>query len=155
MKKILFILPFLFIPLLFGDQFNQSITISYINSTKREIVKDLKLNKYDFEISPRMWVIVDSNNKWILSDDYYSYLFDFDDNERLSVTFDLKTSRCISYIWKYTSYDEYYDYISCFNDYLCRIDDELIWVDKGNEYDTYFKIQQRGDKGFSLYVYKK
>lgn len=151
MKRLLIILPFLFIPLLFGQQF--VVTISYIDSTKREIVKDLKLNEYKFTISDRLWVIVDPSGKWKLSDDYYSYYFDFDNGDRLSTIYDSKTSKCIGYVWEYTKYDHYYDYIDGFK-YL-QPAGELTWLDDGKDYNVIFTLLPKGSKGgFTLYVYK-
>ena len=151
MKKLLLLLSFLFIPLLFGMQ-RVAITFNYIDCTKREIVKDLKIkNCGKFGISERTWVIVDSNNNWKLSDDYYSYLFDFDNDDRLSATFDVKTSKCVSYVWVFSSNDDFYYYNNTFNTYLKRVKSST-WVDEDNIYFTIIDKNNKG--GFTLYVWK-
>lgn len=144
-------LPFLFIPLLFSGP-NFSFTNNYIDSSKREIINDLKLRKYDFEISDKLWVVVDSSSKWTLSDNYYSYLFYFDNNDKLSTTFDLKTSKCVSYVWDYSNFDNYYDLIDCFNAYFIKTENELKWKDD----NVMFVLYPNGNikNGFTLYIYK-
>jgi hypothetical protein len=151
MKRILLLLPFLFIPLLFSGP-NFSFTNNYIDSSKREIINDLKLRKYDFEISDKLWVVVDSSSKWTLSDNYYSYLFYFDNNDKLSTTFDLKTSKCVSYVWDYSNFDNYYDLIDCFNDYFIKTENELKWKDD----NVMFVLYPNGNikNGFTLYIYE-
>jgi len=153
MKRLIFLIPFLFIPLLFSQ--NSVITFNYIDLTKREIMKDLNYTK--FYVSERLWVIVDSNSQWKLSDEYYSYLFDFQNGERLSTTYNSKTTKCISYVWDYTSYNNYYGYIDFFNKYLHPTGKVLTWVDKNDNGDIIFILYPNGNKkgGFTLYVYEK
>jgi len=151
MKKILFILPFLFIPLLFGGP-DFSFTNNYIDSSKREIIKDLKIRKYEFEVSDRLYVTIDSSAKWTLSDDYYSYLFYFDNNDKLSTTFDMKTSKCVSYVWDYSNFDNYYDLMDCFNIYFTKTGRELTWKDDNVIFVLYPNGNRKG--GFTLYIYK-
>jgi hypothetical protein len=152
MKKILFILLcLLFIPLAFGGG-SSPLFETYIGSTKNEIIEDLKDKPEKFIVSDRIQIRIDSLNRCIVNDNYYTHFFDFEDGSRLTVSFSQSTNLCTNYMFDFIGYD-YTNQIQLFNESFEKID-STTWYDSDTK--SVIKLFSKGYKnGFSMYVYKK
>lgn len=155
MRKLTFIFCLLFIPLAFGvTSMNPSpLFETYIGSTKGDIIDDLDDKSEHYLISDRIEVRVDSLNRWVVNDNYFTYFFDFDDGSRLTTSFLKSNGHCTNYMFDFNDCQDYKDMIMVFDDSFEKID-STTWFDGSNR--TVLKIFKKGYRnGFSVYVYKK
>lgn len=155
MKKFLFIFCLLFIPLAFGMTVKSPSPLfeTYIGSTKDDIVTDLNDKPQQYLVSDKIYVRIDSLNRWMVNDNYYTYFFDFEDGSRLTTSFSLSNNRCTNYMFDFNDYKDYGDMVMIFDDSFQKID-STTWFDSSNR--SVLKIFKKGYRnGFSLYVYKK
>lgn len=154
MKKLLFIFCLLCMPIVFGSSMMSPSPLfeTYIGSTKNQIIDDLRDKSEKFTISDRIQVRVDSLNRWLINDNYYTYFFDFDDGSKLAASFSNRTNLCTNYLYDFTDCD-YRDDIFLFNEAFERMD-SLTWYESDSK--SVIKLFITGYRGgYSLYAYKK
>jgi len=154
MKKFLVIICLLFIPIVFGGMSKSPSPLfeTYIGVNKSDITDDLTSKGEKFLISDKIEVRVDSLNRWIINDNYYTFFFDFEDGSRLTTSYSTKTNLCTNYLFDFTSFN-YRENIDLFNESLEKID-SLTWYEPYTK--SIIKIFQKGYRnGYCMYVYKK
>lgn len=153
MKKLLTILCLLLLPILFGGSKPCQLFESYIGSTKEVIITDLKTKNEHYLISDKMNVRIDSLNHWSVNQKYYTYIFYFDDDSRMTSSFSVQTNLCTNYLFDFTS-TNYKESSELLDESLTKID-SLVWYEKENKAVVMILKNGYRDDGYSMYVYKK
>jgi len=152
MKKIALLL-LLFITISTYSQIDYNI---YIGNTKKEICKSLKEDGFKYSLIQKMYVDIDSTGKWILSENYYTYLLCYS-NTRALFTFDNKTDRCVKYFLLCEDLENYWNYFDYYTKILEKIntENELIWIEKRHKYYVEINLKALNSKQFKIFTNSK
>ncbi len=146
MKKFLVIL-FLLLSSLVYSQVDYNF---YENSTKKEIKGFFKEDGIKYKFEQKLYVDVDSNGKWALSDDYYTWLVYYENVKALFV-FDNKTDKTVKYFLLFDDIEEYWDYYDFYNR-LLKKKGNLKWTFDGGDYDMELTLRSLDSNQMSIYV---
>lgn len=151
MKSILITLFFLISSCVFS-QIDYNI---YIGNTKKEILQQIKDDGNKPVIHEKLYVTIDSTGKWILDDNHYTYLINYDKIRGL-FTFDNKTNRCVKYFLLCENLENYWEYFEYYNQILTKMNtEELTWIEKRHKYYVEIYLKALNGKQFKIFINTK
>lgn len=128
----------------------------YIDKTKKEICNLLKEDEIKYTIEEKLYVEIDSTGYYILSDDYYTYLFYYSDIKAL-FTFNKKTNKCVKYYLLCQNLENYWLYFDYYDQILDRYKEGkyLTWIEKRHKFYIEIELKALNPKQFQIFVKNK
>lgn len=148
MKTILVIL-FLLLSTITQSQYQVDYNF-YDDMTKKEIKRSFKDEGIKYDFDTKLYVDVDSNGHWFLSEDRYTWLVYYE-NVRALFVFDNKTNKTVKYYFLFDDIDNYWDYYDFYNRVL-KNEGNLKWTFDGGDYIMYLTLRPLTSKQMSVYV---